>query len=431
MRRRVPGQPTTLVGRIFITLFLLPFLGVGGYVLVTQVLQPLLGHGDRQWPVLAFMAFWCAGFLGIPLTMLILLWRRSGAGVSSTIPQPRSGQAVLPPTTLGTIVPRRTTAAKAPVEDLLPQERGGWLGLVIFGAIFLLMGSLPISFGLRDRESVPVVFGMLFAGVGAVLLVAGGRSRWRRSQVPQVRLHLPGGALVLGRKVDLTWRMEGEGRRIEAMRFDLLLVEQARFTRGTDTYHDQHLVCEQPIAAVPRPGPRGQVAVVVEDDRPPEFLGSDNHLLWVLRCRIEVADRPPIDEHYPIPVHPVRPSQPALRLGGSLNAAPGLHLETPQVDPGGDLHGHVAWDLAQEPRTLALRLVWQTAGKGGEEEETAATVELPRHVRGALAFTGVAPTAPVTWPGTVVALRWMLQVVADGAVVAEHEVMVGDRGSVT
>lgn len=73
----------------------------------------------------------------------------------------------------------------------------------------------------------------------------------------------------------------------------------------------------------------------------------------------------------------------------------------------------VQWELADEPETLELRLVWNTSGKGDADIGVEHTVSLDAPgLSGSRRLDVELPAAPYSFSGKLVSLIWALELVA-------------------
>lgn len=88
-----------------------------------------------------------------------------------------------------------------------------------------------------------------------------------------------------------------------------------------------------------------------------------------------------------------------------------------------------AWDLAHAPRLVEARLFWYTQGKGTEDVGIVEkqSVDLPG-VRGERSFKFPLPSAPYSFSGRLISLRWAFELVA-GDEAARWEFTMSPSGS--
>jgi hypothetical protein len=84
-----------------------------------------------------------------------------------------------------------------------------------------------------------------------------------------------------------------------------------------------------------------------------------------------------------------------------------------QFDPGEEIAGAAQWTLKHAPKSVEVRLLWHTRGKGIEDVCVAATVQFEAPLQDdTRPFTITAPEAPYSFSGQLVTLEWALELVA-------------------
>ena len=92
----------------------------------------------------------------------------------------------------------------------------------------------------------------------------------------------------------------------------------------------------------------------------------------------------------------------------------GLRENQTTFQPGEPIAGAVLWEFPEKKTRIEVRLVWSTRGKGTEDGATVATEVLNATLAadtGTFQFT--APDAPYSFNGTLIALIWALECVAE------------------
>lgn len=83
--------------------------------------------------------------------------------------------------------------------------------------------------------------------------------------------------------------------------------------------------------------------------------------------------------------------------------------------PGSTVTGRCSWDLTEVPREVVLRLFWYTEGRGTQDlgivDELAFSVQSARQEE---SFRFQLPPAPYSMSGSLLAIRWALELVIDG-----------------
>ena len=82
--------------------------------------------------------------------------------------------------------------------------------------------------------------------------------------------------------------------------------------------------------------------------------------------------------------------------------------------PGESIEVTAAWDLAERPQRIELRLVWFTQGKGDEDISIVKTIRRdapPARDKWTASLT--LPAAPYSFSGKLVSLIWTLELIAE------------------
>lgn len=94
--------------------------------------------------------------------------------------------------------------------------------------------------------------------------------------------------------------------------------------------------------------------------------------------------------------------------------------------PGSSIRGKCGWRLPAAPREAAIRLFWYTEGRGTQDLGVVGEEILP--VQAAVqeqAFNFTLPEGPYSFSGTLISLRWALELVLDrGREVARVDLLV-------
>ncbi len=82
--------------------------------------------------------------------------------------------------------------------------------------------------------------------------------------------------------------------------------------------------------------------------------------------------------------------------------------------PGGIVEGTVSWQLAVPAKTMELRLLWYTTGKGEQDVGVVSTYPFPApELQGRRGFNLSVPLGPYSFSGTLISLLWALEVVVE------------------
>ena len=89
--------------------------------------------------------------------------------------------------------------------------------------------------------------------------------------------------------------------------------------------------------------------------------------------------------------------------------------------PGERVSGFVEWRLDEEPRSVELRLLWYTAGKGDQDVGVVAVVPFEGPGLGdRRSFEVRLPLEPHSFSGTLITLSWAIEVVIEPGSRAER-----------
>ena len=92
----------------------------------------------------------------------------------------------------------------------------------------------------------------------------------------------------------------------------------------------------------------------------------------------------------------------------------GLRENRTTFEPGETIAGAVLWEFAEKKKSIAVRLVWSTRGKGTEDGATVAEQSLNATVTADTAtFEFTAPDSPYSFDGKLIALVWAVECVVD------------------
>ena len=92
----------------------------------------------------------------------------------------------------------------------------------------------------------------------------------------------------------------------------------------------------------------------------------------------------------------------------------GLRENKTAFRPGESIAGAVLWELEKAPDMAEVRLLWFTRGKGTEDGAIVETVKLDAPpAADTREFSFTAPNGPYSFSGTLIALLWAVEFVAD------------------
>lgn len=92
----------------------------------------------------------------------------------------------------------------------------------------------------------------------------------------------------------------------------------------------------------------------------------------------------------------------------------GLRDNQTSFSPGDNIAGAALWEFPKEQKDIEVRLVWCTRGKGTEDGTTVAVEKLDAtKVAETGTFSFTAPDAPYSFNGTLIAVIWAVELVAE------------------
>lgn len=178
------------------------------------------------------------------------------------------------------------------------QSGGAWIAGLI-GGIFTTVGGLMAVGGYASDEWALVIFGLIFGGMGLLVMVIGIHSWMGESLFETLDLRTPRPDTLLGEEV--TFELEFRARK--AFRIDKLtavhkLTETAIWRRGTDsTTYTEELHVQTDESFAPRDVKAGEtvqhsVTFRMPAEAPGSFESSNNKLTWTFHVDLDVPGWP-------------------------------------------------------------------------------------------------------------------------------------------
>lgn len=92
-----------------------------------------------------------------------------------------------------------------------------------------------------------------------------------------------------------------------------------------------------------------------------------------------------------------------------------VHLDQTACEPGSEVAVRVDWHAGEKrPGSVAVSLLWHTAGKGTEDIEVVRTIEVEDPpLQGSRQLTFQLPAFPWSFSGTLVSLIWAVEASLD------------------
>lgn len=92
----------------------------------------------------------------------------------------------------------------------------------------------------------------------------------------------------------------------------------------------------------------------------------------------------------------------------------GLRENKTTFEPGEEITGAVLWEFPKPKKVIEVRLVWSTRGKGTEDVTVVATQPADAtKLADTTTFSIIAPAAPHSFNGTLIALIWAVELIVD------------------
>jgi len=183
-----------------------------------------------------------------------------------------------------------------------------FIGVSIFAIIWNgIVGT--ICFGMiaeGDVDFVAVLFMTPFVLVGLLMLTGAGYYFLAMFN-PRVQLSVNQSAARLGTEIELDWTIQGSAERIDRLRISLEGREQARYTRGTSTYTDNHTFMDIEIIATENRSEkaRGRMTVAIPEFTMHSFDGGNNEIIWEINVKGEIARWPDVNDSFEYTVLPL------------------------------------------------------------------------------------------------------------------------------
>lgn len=97
--------------------------------------------------------------------------------------------------------------------------------------------------------------------------------------------------------------------------------------------------------------------------------------------------------------------------------------------PGEPITGEVAWDLAEAPKRVTVRLLWQTSGRGTRDTTVVAEQQWEMlSVREERPFEFAGQPGPYSYSGKLITLGWFVEVTSSDGHHDEQTLMLSPTG---
>jgi hypothetical protein len=187
---------------------------------------------------------------------------------------------------------------------------GAFVGLTIFaliwnGVIFLFLMKRFPDWQQGKWQWFPEIILFAFAFVGLLILL-GAIHPFLALFNPIPVLTLSRRLIPLGQSALLTWQLEGSVRSIRSLKLSLKGVEEARYTRGTDTHTDTAVFLEEVCYETQDQNEiaSGQAEIRIPTDTMHSFSGGNNRIKWQVQLQGDIPNWPDVTASFPIRVAP-------------------------------------------------------------------------------------------------------------------------------
>ncbi len=185
---------------------------------------------------------------------------------------------------------------------------GRFIGVFFFALIWNGITAAMIYGILSDGdvETFAYIFMSVFGFVGAILILALFYNFLALFN-PRIQLTLASGAANLGEQVELDWTITGSAERVNKLRIWLEGREEARYTRGTDTYTDKNTFATIEIIETRKRSEirRGRVTIPIPEYTMHSFDGGNNRIIWEIKVEGEISNWPDISYTFGFTILPL------------------------------------------------------------------------------------------------------------------------------
>jgi hypothetical protein len=187
---------------------------------------------------------------------------------------------------------------------------GSFIGVLIFALIW--NGVVTVFFLARfpdwlkgHWQWMPELLLIPFSLVGLVLIFAVFHSLLSLFN-PSPLLTLSRRLIPLGGTAELSWHFEGTTSSIRLLTITLKGLEEARYTRGTNTYTDTSVFHEETILETTEPEEivAGKSQFQIPTDSMHSLNASNNKIKWQIQLRADIPNWPDVSASFPIRVVP-------------------------------------------------------------------------------------------------------------------------------
>jgi hypothetical protein len=265
--------------------------------------------GCARWFVGAFLTLWGAGFGGGG----VMAWRDGSHPLFSLVFIVPGALAFLAGLAMISGIrfrrPGTRDAQPRPTEPRGPgtfgpthTRRMAVVILSVAALVFVGAGTAMIQFS-DAPGGPPIAFGIVFAmfGVGAGL-GAVHQLLSLRNPIPEVGVPVEG--VVPEVEYDFAWRLMGDARRLTTLRIELVGLEEASYTRGTNRHTDRHEFHCETLGEwdMLTSAPSGRIRFALPRGAAPTFHGRSNKIGWHIRFVGPIRFWPDVTDLVELPV---------------------------------------------------------------------------------------------------------------------------------
>lgn len=196
---------------------------------------------------------------------------------------------------------RDAPVRKLPSAQIKPRGSRVWTfaGLAVVAVIWNVLSGWQLASAIELGPGSAIAFVGLFVFVGMIIL---GSAVYAFLAIfnPTVEIFVGQEQPALGEPLELGWRLVGKTARVQRLQIDLEGVEEATYTRGTDTVTERERFVTLSVAATADRDEiaRGTATVVIPHGLVPSFAATHNKIVWRLVVQGDVSNWPDIDEEF-------------------------------------------------------------------------------------------------------------------------------------
>lgn len=191
----------------------------------------------------------------------------------------------------------------SPGSIILKSKTGNPLGRFIGILIFTIIWSGAVYF--IFTKGAPLLFKIVFGGFN-VFAIAGACHSFLALFNPKPIIEVSNQQVMLGKSINLNWKIKGDLKSIEDFSIILLGQEEATYRRGTDSYTEHSEFFKQEIIHKTSQlmNNQGAATITIPTNTMHSWNSSNNKIVWQLNLQAKISKWPDIKESYEIIVLP-------------------------------------------------------------------------------------------------------------------------------